>query len=78
MSAAPIPLPEGLDVRKSGKVLEKARSPGAGSARHGVYGADGGKVDVAVAAADLLADLRRPPARVLLAQPDGQLLDLDG
>jgi hypothetical protein len=47
---------------------------------HRVHGADGrkAKVNVAVAAADLLADLRRPQARMLLAQPNNQLLDLEG
>jgi len=45
---------------------------------HGVHSANGREVDVAVTAADLLADLWRSPARVLLAQPHDQLLDLEG
>jgi len=43
-----------------------------------VHGADRGKMDIAVPAADLLAELRRPPARVLLPQPNNQSLDLEG
>jgi hypothetical protein len=44
---------------------------------HGVYGADGRQLDIVVLAADLLADLRSPPARVLTLNLKNQLLDLD-
>jgi len=44
---------------------------------HSVYGADGWQLDIVVLAADLLSDLRSPPARVLTLNLKNQLLDLD-
>ena len=45
---------------------------------HRVHGADRRGLDVAVQAAQLLADLRRTPARVLPLELHDQLLDLEG
>src|ERR1041384_6534064 len=44
--------------------------------QHRVHGADRRQLDVLVAAPDLLADLRRTPARMLLLELHDQCLDL--
>src|SRR5688572_26449519 len=45
---------------------------------HGVHGADRGRLNAEVQAPELLADLRRAPARVLLLQLHDPRLDLEG
>ena len=44
--------------------------------QHRMHGADGRQLDLVVHAPQLLADLRRTPARMLLAQPQNEGLDL--
>src|ERR1700685_1801084 len=46
--------------------------------KHAMYSADRGELDILVLAADLLADLRSAPARVLALDLKDQLLDLKG
>src|ERR1700722_17662395 len=46
------------------------------SVKHRMYGTDGRQLDLVVHAPQLLADLRRTPARMLLAQPHNECLDL--
>jgi hypothetical protein len=67
------------ELRALGLVASAARSiDQTVPIEHGVHGADGRQLDLAVLAADLLPVLRSALARVLALELQDQVLDLEG